>query len=84
MQTTMYIYTEYSIKNHRTVIGGAGVLQDALQGIHMIAAAPEMQRMGDDVSCGAAVHIGDSAANGLQRAVYGCKAIYRIVRKVGP
>ena len=84
MQTTMYIYTEYSIKNHRAVVGGAGVLQDALQGIHVAAAATEVQRMGDDISGGAAVHIGNGAANGLQRAENGCKAIYRIAGKVRP
>ena len=72
----------HSMKFCRAVIGGAGVFQNTLQSIRLIAAAPEMQRFRDNVSGSAAVHIGDSTANGLQRAVYGSKAVHRVMGQI--
>ena len=86
MQMAAYIYSfmQRLLNSNGAVVGGAGVGQQPLQGVPVVAAACKVQRIGDDVPGSAAVHIGDGAADGLQCAVDRCKAIYRIIAQVRP
>ena len=71
MQTAVYIYSimQRLLNSNGAVVGGAGVGQKLLHSLRVFAGAGEGQHFRDDIVSGAAVYIGDGAADGLQSAV---------------